>query len=296
MSLAKFEIFSTIVALGSFAKASEKLGLTQSAVSHAIASLEREYGFSLLTRGRSGIHLTTNGERVLSYMNAMLKIEKEMQQEIAQLNGLVVGEVRIGTFSSVSAQWLPEILQHFKSQYPHIDIQLFEGDYDDIESWIASGYVDFGFVSLPTSYQFEVKPLKKDRMVCLVEQHHPLAQLDNVHWKAMEQYPFIRAKKGSDNDLKRILKAHHIDLNVRFELFDDQAIFSMVSHDIGISVLSELAVYRVPDNIRIVHLQPEEYRTIGIAAQSFSTLAPATKKLIDYLTAYVERTTQKEAH
>lgn len=287
MSLAKFEIFSTIVALGSFAKASEQLGLTQSAVSHAITSLEREYGFSLLTRGRSGIHLTTNGERILTYMNAMLKIEKDMQQEISQLNGLVVGEVRIGTFSSVSAQWLPSILQQFKAQYPNIDIQLFEGDYDDIESWIASGYVDFGFMSLPTSYQFEVIPLKKDRMVCLVEEHHPLAKMTHVHWTSMKDYPFIRAKKGSDNDLRRILKAHHIDLNVRFELFDDQAIFSMVSHDMGISVLSELAIYRVPDNICTIPLEPAEYRTIGIAAQSFKTLAPATKKFIAYLQDYV---------
>lgn len=290
MSLAKFEIVSTIVSLGSFAKASEKLGLTQSAVSHAVSSLEREYGFSLLTRGRSGIHLTTNGERILTYMNAMLKIEKEMQQEIANLNGLIVGEVRIGTFSSVSAQWLPEILQHFKSQYPNIDIQLFEGDYDDIESWIASGYVDFGFTSLPTSYQFEVIPLKKDRMICLVEEHHPFTKQTHVHWQAIQHYPFIRAKKGSDNDLRRILKAHNIDLNVRFELFDDQAIFSMVSHDMGISVLSELAVYRVPDNIRIIHLEPEEYRTIGIAAQSFKTLAPATKKFIAYLQEFVATT------
>jgi len=172
MSLAKFEIISTIIELGSFAKAGDKLGLTQSAVSHAVSSLEKEYGFSLLTRGRAGIHLTTNGERMLSYMQAMLKTQKEMAQEIANINGLIVGEVRIGTFSSVSSQWLPEILQQFTELYPNIDIQLYEGDYDAIESWIANGYVDFGFVSLPTSYQLDVIPLKKDRMVCFVEEHH----------------------------------------------------------------------------------------------------------------------------
>lgn len=288
MSLAKFEIINTIIELGSFAKAGDKLGLTQSAVSHAVSSLEKEYGFALLTRGRAGIHLTANGERMLSYMQAMLKTQKEMAQEIAKINGLLIGEVRIGTFSSVSSQWLPEILQKFTELYPNIDIQLYEGDYDAIESWIANGYVDFGFVSLPTSYQFDVIPLKKDRMVCFVEEQHPFTKRDAVTWADIKEQPFIRAKKGSDNDLRRILKQQQIIPNVRFELADDQAIFSMVSHGMGISVLSELAMFRIPENIHIIKLEPEEYRTIGIAAPSFKTIAPATKRFISYLQQYVE--------
>ena len=113
LSLAKLEIFNTVVELGGLTKAGEALGLTQSAVSHAIASLESEWGFSILNRGRSGIKLTSNGEHVLKYIREMLKWNEEMHQEIANINGLEIGTVRIGTFSSVSAQWLPEILKNF---------------------------------------------------------------------------------------------------------------------------------------------------------------------------------------
>src|SRR6478752_6726153 len=151
LSLAKFEIFSTVVELGSLTKAGEILGLTQSAVSHAIASLESEWGFSLLNRGRSGINLTSNGEHVLKYIREILKWNEEMLQEIANINGLEIGTVRIGTFSSVSIQWLPEIMKSFNEYHPSIEIKLLEGDYDDIEHWISTGIVDFGFVSLPTS-------------------------------------------------------------------------------------------------------------------------------------------------
>ena len=112
LSLAKFEIFSTVVELGSLTKAGETLGLTQSAVSHAIASLESEWGFSILNRGRSGIHLTSNGERVLKYIREILKWNEEMVQEIANINGLEIGTVRIGTISSVSIHWLPEIMKN----------------------------------------------------------------------------------------------------------------------------------------------------------------------------------------
>ena len=176
LSLAKFEIFSTVVELGSLTKAGETLGLTQSAVSHAIASLESEWGFSILNRGRSGINLTSNGEHVLRYIREILKWNEEMLQEIANINGLEIGTVRIGTFSSVSIQWLPEILKNFNEYYPSIEIKLLEGDYDDIEHWISNGIVDFGFVSLPTSKPFEVIPLKKDRMLCILSDEHPLAR------------------------------------------------------------------------------------------------------------------------
>ena len=72
LSLAKFEIFSAVVELGSLTKAGEALGLTQSAVSHAISSLETEWGFSILNRGRSGVHVTNNGERILKYVREIL--------------------------------------------------------------------------------------------------------------------------------------------------------------------------------------------------------------------------------
>lgn len=283
MSLVKYEIFNAVVELGSLTKAGETLGLTQSAVSHAISSLESEWGFSILNRGRSGIQLTSNGEYVLKYIREMLKWKEEMDQGIAKINGVEIGTVRIGTFSSVSVQWLPEILKKFTEDHPLIEIKMFEGDYDEIEHWIATGMVDFGFVSLPTSQHFEVIPLKKDPMLCIVHNEHPLAEQNEIDISLIKEEPFIISKKGSDNDLRRIVKEHHIKPNIKFELFDDQAIISMVQNRMGISILPEMVLYRVPDNIKTIRLKGDNYRTIGIAATSYKSLAPATKKFIDYL-------------
>lgn len=293
VSLVKYEIFNKVVELGSLTKAGEELSLSQSAVSHAIASLESKWGFSILNRGRSGITLTSNGERVLRYVREILKWNNEMTQEIADIKGLEIGTVRIGTFSSVSVQWLPEILKEFSKYYPSIDIELFEGDYDEIEKWISNGEVDFGFLSIPTSLRFEVIPLKKDRMLCILSEEHRLAQKNEVTFEEIEQEPLIRAKKGSDNDLRRILEENNVTPHVKFELEDDQAIFSMVQHGMGISILPEMALYRLPDNIRVLNLEQENYRTIGIAAKSFKTLAPATKKFIEYLKPWSSHVPEK---
>ena len=295
LSLAKFEVFNTVVELGNLTKAGETLGLTQSAVSHAIASLESEWGFSLLNRGRSGIQLTSNGEHVLKYIREILKWNEEMLQEIANINGLTIGKVRIGTFSSVSAQWLPEILKIFNEYYPSIEITLLEGNYDDIEYWIANGIVDFGFVSIPTLHSFEVVPLKKDKMVCLLYDKHPLVGQNGISFEMIEKEPLIMSKKGSDNDLRRLLEENNITPNIKFELADDQAIFSMVQHGMGIAILPEMALYRVPKNVRILNLEQESYRTIGIAARSFKTLAPATKRFIEYLKSWLSEPTHNES-
>lgn len=287
MSLIKFQIFNAVVESGSLAKAGELLGLTPSAVSHAIASLESEWGFSILNRGRSGINLTSNGEHVLRYIRDILKLNEELGQEIAHINGLEIGTVRIGTISSVSIHWLPEIIKKFNEDYPAIEIILLEGDYDDIEHWISTGLVDFGFLSLPTSPQFEAIPLKKDRMLCILPEEHPLANQNEISFEQLKEEPIIKAKKGSDNDLIRILKENNGTLKIKFELSDDQAIISMVENGIGISVLPEMVLHRIPPQIRILSLEGENYRTIGIAAISFNTVAPATKKFIEFLKSWL---------
>ncbi|WP_342539030.1 LysR family transcriptional regulator [Sporosarcina sp. FSL K6-1540] len=287
MSLVKFEIFSTVVESGSLKQAAEIHGLTQSAVSHAIASLESEWGFTILIRGRAGIKLTSNGERVLRHIHEMLKWNEQMMQEIANIKGLEIGTVRIGTFSSVSVQWLPEILKSFNADLPAIEIKLLEGDYDTLEHWIATGMVDFGFVSLPTSKSFEVIFLKKDRMLCILPDDHRLANQQEVSFADLKEEMLIMSKKGSDNDLKRIFHENNVTPHIKFELADDQAIISMVQNGMGISILPEMVLYRVPHNVRILSLEGEHYRSIGIAAPSFNTISPAARKFIEYMKAWL---------
>lgn len=286
VSLAKFEIFSTVVELGSLTEASIKLGLTQSAVSHAIASLESEWGFSILSRGRTGIHLTSNGELVLQYIREILKWNEQLVQQIASINGLEVGTVRIGTFSSVSIQWLPELISSYNDCHPSIEIKLQEGDYEDIEHWISSGAVDFGFLSLPTLKSFEVIPLKKDRMVIIVSDKHPLAQQNEVNFEQIKDEMFILPKKSCDNDVRRILKENNVSPKIKFELADDQAIISMVQKGMGISILPEMVLFRVPKNVHILSFKGDHYRSIGLAATSFKNISPASRKFVKYIQSW----------
>ena len=122
MTLLTYQVFKTIADLGSFHKAADILGLTPSAISHAISSMENELGFSVLTRSKAGVSLTNYGEQLLPYVNAVLNCDESLKQEIAELNGLKQGKVKIGVFSSVCTSWLPEILHSFKKKYTEIGL------------------------------------------------------------------------------------------------------------------------------------------------------------------------------
>ncbi|MED1721834.1 LysR family transcriptional regulator [Brevibacillus parabrevis] len=287
MSLSKYEVFAAVIESGSLTRAGEILGLTQSAISHALASLEQEFGFSILTRGRSGISLTSNGERLLPYMREMLRAQERMKQEVHAINGMEVGTVRIGTFTSVSTQWLPGILKRFQDQYPAIEVKLLEGYYDGIESWIQAGEVDMGFVSLPTTEELESIPLKKDQLYLLVTKEHPLYEEERVHVSRLAEETFIMPKAGCDNDIQRLLAMYKLQPRVKYEVGDDHAIIAMVQNGLGISILPEMILFRLPPNIRMIPLEGEHYRSLGVAATSFEKQSPAAKRFLQVVTEWV---------
>ena len=145
----KYRALMSAVELGSLTRAAEALGCTQSAVSHAIASLEQELGFRLLLRARSGIRLTDEGERMLPAVRSLLSAGEQLEQTAASIRGLDQGTVRIGAFTSVAVHWLPAVLKEFQHDYPHVSFRLLNGDYHDVSEWLADGSVDIGFVALP---------------------------------------------------------------------------------------------------------------------------------------------------
>ncbi len=280
MSLSKYEIFNTIVELGSLTKAAEKLNLTQSGVSYAVSTLESELGFTLLKRDRSGISLTSNGERILKHIQQILHEEELLRQESAAINGVATGTVRLGTLSSVSMQWLPGILAHFSEKHPHIEVKTYLGCYDEMNDWISNGTVDFGFVSLPTSKPFETIPLKRDKLVVILPPNHPLRHQQVIAYDQIKDESFIMPQWGSDDNIRRLLNEHKLNLQVKYELMEERTILAMVQKGLGITILPELILVNVPDNIHIIDLEEEDYRIIGIAARSLKNISPAAKKFL----------------
>jgi DNA-binding transcriptional LysR family regulator len=292
VSLSKYRVLMAVVELGSLTRAGEALGCTQSAVSHSIGSLEKELGFALIKRGRGGVRLTNEGERLMPSVRNLLNSAEQLNQTASSIRGLDSGTVRIGAFTSVAVHWLPSVLKEFQHDYPNVDFKLLNGDYHDVEQWLSDGSIDIGFVNVPCALDCECIPLIEDRLLAILPPGSRFASYPKFPLVECETEPFISLLESSDHDARRALEAAGVKPNVRFYTKDDYAIIAMVEQGLGISIMPELLLRGRHDNIQIMPLIPEAKRTIGIAIAAGEAAGPATRRFADYVVRYVQNSQQ----
>lgn len=283
MSIQKYMAFLKTAELGSFTKAGQVLGYTQSGISHMIMDLEEEWHVSLLERDRAGVRITSDGQKLLPFVAGVCEAQKRLLDEIGALQGLQAGLIRIGTFSSVATHWLPNMIKLFQREYPNIEFELLLGDYMEIENWIMQGRVDCGFLRLPTKLELESVYLEQDKFLVILPEDHPLADCERFPLSALEGAPFLLLEKGEKTDISRIFEKHGITPNIRFTTWDDYAIMSMVENGLGISILPELILRRIPYRIVKKELELPAYRQIGFVMKHKNTASLAVKRFEEYL-------------
>lgn len=283
MNILKYMAFIKTAEYGSFTKAAEVLHYSQSGISRMIGDLEKEWRVTLLERSRWGVSLTSDGSRLLARAQKLCEEYRKLQMEVDDLHGVQSGLIRIGTFSSVATHWLPNIIKAFQKDHPNIDYELLLGDYAEIEEWIAEGRVDCGFVRLPARPAFETIPLARDDLLAVLPEGHPLAESERVPASALCSEPFILLERGARTDVTEIFEREGLSPRVRFTTWDDYAIMSMVESGLGISILPELILRRIPYRIVAKMLAVPAYREIGLALRERESASLAVKKFIEYL-------------
>ncbi len=283
MNLQKYLSFVKTVEYGSFTKAAEILNYTQSGVSRMIADLEKEWGVILLERSKNGVKLTSDGLKLLPYAQNLCADFDKLKMQVDELNGLESGLIRIGTFSSVATHWLPNIIKEFQKDYPNIDYELLLGDYTEIEEWIHTGRVDCGFLRLPTHSDFETIFLEEDKLMAIIPENHPLKDCKKFPVTTLCDEPFMLLEKGAKAEISEIFERNNLTPNVKFTTWDDYAVMSMVESGLGIAILPELILKRVPYKILAKELNVPASRNIGLALRDKKTASLAVKRFIEYL-------------
>ena len=283
MNIQKYMAFVKVVEYGSFTKTADILNYSQSGISRMINDIENEWGVTLLERSKGGVKLTGDGTKLLPYAKKICDDFEKLQNQIDELKGLQSGLIRIGTFSSVATHWLPNIIKEFQKDYPNIDYELLLGDYTEIEEWIHTGRVDCGFVRLPTSPNFDTIFLKEDKLLAVIPENHSMKDCDTFPVNALCDEPFMLLEKGAKSEISKIFENNNLKPDIRFTTWDDYAIMSMVENGLGISILPQLILKRVPYKIIAKELSVPAYRNIGIALKDIRTSPLAVKKFLEYL-------------
>ena len=284
MSVNKYQMFLKTVECGSFSKAAAEMSFTQSAVSHAVQALENELNITLLSRNRGGVVLTADGRALLPRIEKLCAAHHELMQSAAELNGMDAGFVRVATFSSVSAQWLPSILKSFGERYPNIEFEVVTGDYyGQSEDWILQGKVDCGFLRLPSVKHLQTYALYRDELQVILPCGHPLADSDPFPAASLSTEPFIFLEEGQDYEISAALDKMGIRPNVKYTAREDRTMLAMVSKGLGISLLPELMVRHSPYPVVACRAPERFYRNIGIAVKDKKALSAATRRFVDYV-------------
>ena len=284
MTLLTYQVFKTVAEQGSFRKAADILGLTPSAISHAVSAMEGELGFTVLNRSKNGVTLTNYGEHLLPYVNAVLNSDESLQQAISEFNGLKRGKVKLGCFSSVCTNWLPDIMRSFQKKYPDIEIEVFQGTYDDVTYWLKNGVVDLGFLSTSSAKDIPIEPLWRDPLLCIVPKGMKKEKdTDYMDIGEIRNHQFVTQRESTDADIQNFLKENSINIQSNYHVVDDLSTVAMVANGFGICLMPQMVMRDIPYEVDCYPVQPYAERVIGLATLHPEFLAPAVRSMYNHI-------------
>ncbi|WP_433897854.1 LysR family transcriptional regulator [Pseudomonas sp. PSE1(2024)] len=285
MTLTQLEIFSLVAELRGFTLAAHRLGISQSAVSHALKSLEQELGVELLRRHQSQVELSDIGEQLLLRARAMLGLANTLRQEAADARGMKRGTLRIGSFGPTSSiKLLPRILQQYREAHPGIEVHIDEGPDRQVIQWLEERRIDIGFVVLPEE-RFDTFALIEDQMVALLPLGQPLAAHESVTLKDLCNDPFVLTEAGSSELVSRLFNAARLSPNIRYRCSQLLSTLDTVGRGDAMTVVAESSLPFDPDPRYVKRpLSPAVTRQVGLAVLDQRQASPATLAFIQLAT------------
>ncbi len=285
IKLSQLQIVVAVAERQDFSEAALDLGISQSAVSHAIASLEDYLGVVLFSRGRHGATLTPVGAKILAHARTVIDSTASILREAAAAKGLESGKVRVATFRSIATHVLPRGIKQLYQRFPGIIINLIELDDDhEVEQALREGRADVGIITLPAGKGITAWELLKDEFVVLLP---PETRLKGsvLTWKKLAKQPLLMPPV--DYAMMRPVY-NHINglgyrLNVVNEIETDAATVSLVAQGLGGTILPRLAAEPIPETVQVYPLPVPLNRRIGVAVLTEALQPPAVYALLETL-------------
>ena len=265
--------------MGSLSAAAQKLGYTQSGLTHMMNALEDELGFPILQRGYFGIKLTPGGERIIPKIRQLVMCEDALYNEVELVKSYGNNIIRIGAYSSMAGKWLPSIVERFNKEFPNITVNIQTGTVAELYGGLDEGRFDICFGSKITRYPFKWISLALDRFYAILPKDYPVR--DGIFpLSGFNGTKFLMPGLGFDDDISAVFSENGVKPFVTPTYVDDPAIISMVEHGLGISMLSELILAGRKDDVMLCPIVPEVSRSLVLAMREDKALTLPLKRLI----------------
>lgn len=285
MKLSQLRILVAVADYENFTEAALHLDMSQSAVSHAIATLEDHLGVMLFSRGRHGARLTSVGEQIVEHAREIVHRVDGITKAAELSRGLAGGQVRIASFRSVATHLLPSVITEFHSRFPAISVSLSEtDDYPHVDQALRDGRSDIGFTFMPASDDLEAWEVLQDEFVALFPLSFQLAGAQ-LTWEELAAQPLIMPPVEYMM-MQRVYdhaQAFGYKLTVAYEVGTDATIVSLVAQGLGATILPRLAAEPIPATVQVYSLPVPLQRVIGVAVLAEALHPPAVYAFLDIL-------------
>jgi DNA-binding transcriptional LysR family regulator len=265
MNLQQIRYFLALADELHFWKTSEKIFITQSALSRHIKSLENELGFELFERDKRNVKLTTAGEFLRAEYAKILTDFESVTRHAKQIAAGEIGTIRVGHPASITFSVLPKILHGLAEKHPHVLVQMFEVDVLEVDSSLLAHRIDLAFTrELPKSKELDSKMLMTENFALVVPAGHPVTQAKKADLSSLKDewfvVPSLAGKSEHAAQLRAMFAEAGFSPRVRFESDFGATLLGLVAKGLGVSVMP----------FSYSHYLTEEVRFIKIPA--FSTL------------------------
>lgn len=245
ISLRKLDVFVQVAQQGQITRVSEALGLTQSAVSMALSSLESLHGGPLFHRQGRRLLLNEQGRRLLPVAQRLVQDLDNFRRMLEDAHEQPSGHLHVGASTTIGNYLLPLLVADFSRRYPQATIQLQVGNTEQIERAVQDGQLDVGLIEGPCHLdRLDCRAWRDDELVVIVGPEHPWREKTRVDYSTLLTGQWIMREEGSGTRevFEAALECDGLQLVSCVELGHTEAIKKAVQAGLGVSCLSRLAV------------------------------------------------------
>ncbi|KAA8741618.1 LysR family transcriptional regulator [Pseudomonas koreensis] len=284
MNLMHWRLVVAVADHGNITRAAERVGMTQSGASQALALMEETLGVQLFSRESRQTLPTAIGLPVIEQARLMLGALETIRQTVDSVRPMLRGTIRLASFPMVLASFLPPLLRQFNRLYPGIEVVALEVSDDEVETLLAAGLVDVGVVLNPAPER-NAGPLGRDEWVAVVPAGHPLALRgieQGVSLQELTALPFVLATGGCSTNARSLAAEAGLQLqDVRVEVREWSSAFTLVRENLGVTLVPEMTLPAERQGLRVIALQPRIERVFSLVLPAGQTPSATVQALLD---------------
>jgi DNA-binding transcriptional LysR family regulator len=284
LDLHRLHVLREVSRSGSLTSAAAALSFTTSAVSQQIAKLEHEVGVALVDRHPRGVVLTEAGQALLGYADDIDRTIEAARAEMAEFAGLRRGQLRMGTFPTVGASLMPDVVLAFRARHPEVAVTVISARRDGLLERLHRRDIELTLLWDYPWQQIEdenltLVRLMNDPTVLLVQRDHPLAEQESVRIEALrDQEWIVRDEHPVADVLRRVCRAAGFEPRIAFAANDYQETQGMVAAGVGIALAPQLALSALRADVVALPLAGAPTRRILLAHLANRRLSPAAQQ------------------